>query len=179
MAKVRERAFAWVGIVVFSVSALSLTAAVIIQQIMNSPNSTTTANTTSCTTDNTATESTLTAPSAYVPKTTVTSLQSIDLTPGTGQTAQSGNCLIVKYYGTLASNGTVFDENFSKTTGFAFQLGQGQVIKGWDEGLVGMKVGGTRLLVIPANLAYGSQASGSIPANSALVFVVKLLRIQS
>ncbi len=178
MAKIRERAFAWVGIVIFTVSALSLTAAVIIQQVLSS--NTTTANTTantSCT--DSATEATIPAPSPYIPKTAVTSLQTIDLTPGTGQAAQSGDCLIVKYYGSLASNGTEFDQDFNTTAGFAFTLGQGQVIKGWDEGLVGMKVGGTRLLVIPANLAYGSQASSSIPANSSLVFFVKLLRIQS
>jgi FKBP-type peptidyl-prolyl cis-trans isomerase len=176
MAKKRDRVFAWAGVVLFSVSALALSAAVIIQQIMSSPSSSTTANATSCT--DTAVELILTPPSAYIPKAAVTSLQSIDLTPGTGQTAKAGKCLIVKYYGSLASNGTVFDENFSKTTGFAFQLGQGQVITGWDQGLVGMKVGGTRLLVIPPNLAYGSQSSATIPANSALVFVVKLLRIQ-
>jgi peptidylprolyl isomerase len=84
----------------------------------------------------------------------------------------------MKYYGTLATNGTKFDENFTDTTAFAFTLGQGQVIEGWDKGLVGMKAGGMRRLVIPAAEAYGSQAQGSIPANSDLVFVVKLLRIQ-
>ena len=169
------------GIVVFSISALSLTAAVIIQQIMSSSSTAnTTANTTATTKcNNTTNESTIPDPSPFIPKSAVTSLQTIDLTPGTGQTTKAGDCLIVKYYGSLASNGTEFDQNFNATTGLAFTLGQGQVIKGWDEGLVGMKVGGTRLLVIPANLAYGSQSAGTIPANSALVFVVKLLRIQS
>ena len=70
----------------------------------------------------------------------------------------------MKYYGTLASDGTMFDENFTKKTLFQFQLGQGQVIPGWDQGLVGMKVGETRRLVIPSSLAYGPQAQGSIPA---------------
>jgi FKBP-type peptidyl-prolyl cis-trans isomerase len=85
----------------------------------------------------------------------------------------------VKYYGTLASNGTKFDENFTDATAFAFKLGQGQVIEGWDKGMVGLKAGGTRRLVIPAAQAYGSQSpSAAIPANSDLVFVVKLLRIQ-
>ncbi len=59
----------------------------------------------------------------------------------------------------------MFDENFTKKTLFQFQLGQGQVIPGWDQGLEGMKVGGTRRLVIPSNLAYGAEAPGSIPAN--------------
>jgi len=84
----------------------------------------------------------------------------------------------MKYYGTLAADGTKFDENFTNATAFAFTLGQGQVIQGWDKGLVGMKAGGMRRLVIPAAQAYGDQAQGSIPANSDLVFVVKLLRIQ-
>jgi FKBP-type peptidyl-prolyl cis-trans isomerase len=85
----------------------------------------------------------------------------------------------MKYYGTLATTGVKFDENYTEATAFAFTLGGGQVIEGWDKGLVGMKVGGTRRLVIPAAQAYGSQSpSAAIPANSDLVFEVKLLRIQ-
>jgi FKBP-type peptidyl-prolyl cis-trans isomerase len=84
----------------------------------------------------------------------------------------------MKYYGTLAADGTLFDENYTKPSGFAFTLGSGQVIKGWDQGLVGMKVGGERRLVIPAALGYGEAGSPpKIPANADLVFVVKLLRI--
>jgi FKBP-type peptidyl-prolyl cis-trans isomerase len=124
------------------------------------------------------TEQALDAPDVYKPEGAVTDLQSTDLTQGSGAAAKSGDCLVVKYYGTLASDGTKFDENFTKTTGFAFTLGQGQVIAGWDQGVVGMKAGGTRRLVIPASLGYGANAQGSIPANSDLVFVVKLLRIQ-
>jgi FKBP-type peptidyl-prolyl cis-trans isomerase len=97
---------------------------------------------------------------------------------GNGAVAKNGDCLVVKYYGTLASNGVKFDENFTQPTAFAFTLGQGQVIQGWDQGLVGMKVGGERRLVIPANLAYGSTGSGAIPANAALVFDVRLLKIK-
>jgi len=85
----------------------------------------------------------------------------------------------MKYYGTLASDGTMFDENYTKPEGFAFRLGSGQVIKGWDQGLGGMKVGGERRLVIPAALGYGEAGSPpKIPANADLVFVVKLERIQ-
>ena len=84
----------------------------------------------------------------------------------------------MKYYGTLAADGTLFDENFTKDTAFTFALGSGQVIQGWDKGLEGVKVGGTRRLVIPSNLAYGEAGQGAIPANADLVFVVKLLRIQ-
>jgi FKBP-type peptidyl-prolyl cis-trans isomerase len=84
----------------------------------------------------------------------------------------------MKYYGTLASSGTVFDQNFDKPLALQFTLGKGDVIKGWDEGLVGIKTGGTRRIVIPADKGYGAQAAGSIPANSDLVFVVKLESIK-
>jgi len=124
------------------------------------------------------TEPTLDVPEAYKPTGPVTDLQSTDLTNGSGAAAKAGDCLVMKYYGTLAADGTKFDENFTNATAFAFTLGQGQVIQGWDKGLVGMKAGGMRRLVIPAAQAYGDQAQGSIPANSDLVFVVKLLRIQ-
>jgi peptidylprolyl isomerase len=120
----------------------------------------------------------LPAPEVYKPEGKVSDLQSTDLQEGAGTAAKSGDCLVMKYYGTLASNGTKFDENFTTDQGFKFQLGGGQVIKGWDEGLVGIKPGGTRRLVIPANKAYGAQAAGSIPANSDLVFVVKLESIK-
>jgi FKBP-type peptidyl-prolyl cis-trans isomerase len=83
----------------------------------------------------------------------------------------------VKYFGTLAKDGTVFDENFDKPTAIHFILGQGQVIQGWDQGLVGVKIGSTVRLVLPSELAYGSQAAGSIPANSDLVFVTKVLGV--
>lgn len=181
MATRGDRIFAWVGVLVAVMSGVALAVAVIVQQVMDSHNAaldTTLPQAASCT--DTQTEPTLATPKAYKPSGAVTSLQTTDLTPGSGATAKPGDCLIVKYYGTLASSGKEFDENFGQTTGLAFTLGQGQVIAGWDQGLAGMKVGGTRRLVIPASLAYGSQppAGSSIPANAALVFVVKLLRVQ-
>jgi peptidylprolyl isomerase len=107
----------------------------------------------------------------------VTQLEGKDLTVGTGATAEAGDSVTVNYVGML-TNGTVFDASASHgTTGFTFNLGAGQVIKGWDEGVVGMKVGGKRELVIPASLGYGAQAVGSIPANSVLVFEVELLNV--
>ena len=98
---------------------------------------------------------------------------------GTGAAAVAGKTLSVTYTGTLA-DGTVFDSTDKDGgTPFQFVLGQGQVIKGWDQGLVGMKVGGTRKLVIPPALAYGSAGAGStIPPNATLTFVVKLLSVQ-
>jgi peptidylprolyl isomerase len=119
----------------------------------------------------------LAAPEVFKPEGDVTKLEATDLTVGTGETVKAGDCLQARYYGTLATTGTVFDENYTLTTSLKFQVGTGQVIPGWDQGLIGMKVGGERRLVIPSELAYGSQAAGQIPANSDLVFVVKLEQI--
>ncbi|MFM2330520.1 MAG: hypothetical protein RLZZ26_27 [Candidatus Parcubacteria bacterium] len=108
-----------------------------------------------------------------------TELSAKDLVVGTGDTAVAGDIVTVNYVGSL-TNGTVFDASANHgTTGFTFPLGAGQVIKGWDEGVAGMKVGGKRVLVIPPSLGYGSQAVGNaIPANSTLLFEVELLKVQ-
>jgi FKBP-type peptidyl-prolyl cis-trans isomerase len=121
---------------------------------------------------------TLSAPESYKHDGKVTKLETTDLEQGTGQESKNGDCMVMKYYGTLASNGTMFDQNYDKPTALQFTLGKGDVIKGWDQGLVGMKVGGIRRIVIPSDLGYGAQAAGSIPANSDLVFVVKLESIK-
>jgi FKBP-type peptidyl-prolyl cis-trans isomerase len=176
MARLRERIFAGAGAVLFLGSA-SVVTVLAIAQSSGKDNTANTQNSQQTCSDNQA-EQTLPVPDAYTPTEPVTQLQTTDLEQGSGPAAKDGDCLVVKYYGTLASNGTKFDENFTDTTAFAFTLGKGQVITGWDQGLVGLKAGGTRRLVIPAAMAYGDQAQGSIPANSDLVFVVKLLRIQ-
>lgn len=108
-----------------------------------------------------------------------TQLQMTDATVGTGAAAETGDTVTVNYVGSL-TNGTVFDASASRgNTGFTFVLGAGQVIQGWDQGIVGMKEGGKRILVIPATLAYGDRAIGDIiPANSTLVFEVELLKVQ-
>ncbi len=100
----------------------------------------------------------------------------LDEVVGTGDEAKSGDTVTVHYVGSL-TNGTVFDASRNHgDKGFTFGLGAGQVIKGWDLGVAGMKVGGKRKLTIPADLAYGNQAVGGIiPANSTLVFEVELL----
>jgi FKBP-type peptidyl-prolyl cis-trans isomerase len=177
MARKREQIFAGLGALLFLVTASATTIFVIFQST-SGDSSTTPPTSTAQTCTETRAETALAAPEVYKPTEAVTTLQATDLEVGTGATAKKGDCLVVQYYGTLASDGTKFDENFTKTSGFAFPLGAGNVISGWDQGLVGMKVGGTRRLVIPPSLAYGATAQGSIPANSTLVFVVKLLRIQ-
>lgn len=119
-----------------------------------------------------------TATTTTMPTENVTDLQVTDEVVGTGATAVAGQSVTVNYVGSL-TNGTVFDASANHgTAGFTFNLGAGQVIKGWDQGIVGMKVGGKRKLVIPASLAYGNQAVGNvIPANSTLVFEVELLKV--
>ncbi|KAH8828502.1 hypothetical protein DL96DRAFT_1183263 [Flagelloscypha sp. PMI_526] len=99
-----------------------------------------------------------------------------DAKVGTGDKAKKGDTLSMRYIGKL-ENGKEFDSN-TKGKPFQFKLGKGQVIKGWDEGLVGMQVGGERTLKIPANLAYGKQSQPGIPSNSNLVFEVKLIGIK-
>ncbi|MDO8620441.1 MAG: FKBP-type peptidyl-prolyl cis-trans isomerase [bacterium] len=115
-----------------------------------------------------------------MPIESVTELLVKDEVVGTGVVAEAGNSVTVNYIGAL-TNGTIFDASANHgTDGFTFNLGAGQVIKGWDQGVVGMKVGGKRILVIPASLAYGDQAVGGgvIPANSTLIFEVELLKVQ-
>ena len=101
--------------------------------------------------------------------------------PGTGAGAPAGALVTVNYTG-MFQNGTAFDSNvdpkFNHVQPFQFALGQGQVIKGWDEGVLGMKVGEKRHLVIPPALGYGSAAYGPIPANSTLVFDVEMVSFQ-
>lgn len=180
MARKRDRIFALMGAIVFFVTGSTVTIAVVWQGIQDHKTSTQQADAAKAQANcqDTKTEEADAAPEVFKPAGPVSSLQKTDLQSGSGAMAKDGQCLVMKYYGSLATTGAVFDENFTKTSAFAFVLGSGQVIKGWDQGLAGMKVGGTRRLVIPASLAYGSQAQGSIPANSDLVFVVKLLRIQ-
>lgn len=176
---IRQRTLAWIGVIIGIIAVIGLSSAVVIQQLITDHTTNSQSPASAPCSDTSNVEPTYPVPAIYVPPATVNSLQTTDLVTGSGKTASSGECLIVKYFGTLASNGTVFDQNFTGPTAFAFPLGQGQVISGWDIGLQGMRVGGTRRLVIPANLAYGNQSpSAAIPPNSALVFVVKLLRIQ-
>jgi FKBP-type peptidyl-prolyl cis-trans isomerase FkpA len=106
-----------------------------------------------------------------------------DISVGTGTTAAAGKTVTVNYTGWLYDanatdhKGTQFDTSIGKTP-FTFVLGVGQVIAGWDQGVVGMTVGGVRRLVIPPSLAYGSTGQGSIPPNATLVFDITLVNVQ-
>jgi len=110
--------------------------------------------------------------------TTSSGLRFEDVVVGAGETPKQGQKVVVHYTGTL-TNGKKFDSSKDRGTPFKFTLGVGQVIKGWDEGLSTMKVGGKRNLVIPSQLAYGPRAVGDvIPANATLNFEVELLGVE-
>lgn len=100
-----------------------------------------------------------------------------DVKVGTGAEAVAGKEVVVHYTGTL-TNGEKFDSSKDRGTPFTFNLGAGQVIQGWDQGVAGMKVGGVRKLTIPPELGYGSRQVGPIPANSTLLFEVELLDVK-
>ena len=105
-------------------------------------------------------------------------LQIEDIEVGTGDEAQNGAIVSVHYTGTL-EDGTVFDSSRTRGAPFQFTLGQGQVIKGWDQGVLGMKIGGRRKLTIPSFLAYGdSGIPGTIPGKSTLIFEIELLDVE-
>ena len=122
------------------------------------------------------------AASAASPVTTASGLRYTDDVVGTGPQAKAGQNVQVHYTGWLdqgGQKGTKFDSSRDRGDPFSFPLGQGRVIKGWDEGVAGMKVGGKRTLTIPANLGYGAAgAGGVIPPNATLIFEVELLGVK-
>ena len=100
-----------------------------------------------------------------------------EVSVGTGFLAEPGDILTVHYIGTLR-DGRVFDSSLDRNTPFVFTLGVGQVIRGWDEGFSGMRVGGKRLLTIAPEYGYGEEGVGTIPPNSTLIFEVELLNVE-
>ncbi len=107
--------------------------------------------------------------------TTASGLRYIEISEGTGATPLPGQNIMVHYTGWLASNREKFDSSFDRGTPIIFPLGHGQVIRGWDEGLSTMKIGGKRRLIIPPDLGYGASGSGPIPGDSTLIFDVELV----
>lgn len=100
-----------------------------------------------------------------------------DSVVGVGEVAVTGNRVVVHYTGRF-SDGTIFDSSLTRGEPFQFILGAGQVIQGWDQGIVGMKVGGKRTLTIPSELGYGPNDYGPIPGGSTLIFDVELLKVE-
>lgn len=116
-------------------------------------------------------------PKGGPPNAAPANLQKTDIKVGTGKEAKNGDQVTVNYRGSLPS-GTIFDQSYGKAEPFKFVLGQGQVIKGWDLGVAGMKEGGKRKLVIPSELGYGAAGAGDkIPPNSTLIFEIELLKV--
>ncbi len=178
MARKRERIFALVMAAAFLVTTVGVSASVIWQIVQDNKDSKS-----GTTTTNTSTKSTTklegTKMENFTPVSTVDTLQAIDSTPGTGQEVKAGDTVTVDYAGAVAATGVVFQSSLD--SGQPVTFGLDQVITGWKDGLVGMKVGGTRRLLIPADQAYGANPpSGSgIPANAPLVFDVTLHSISS
>ncbi len=108
----------------------------------------------------------------------VSELKILDTIVGEGEGAVAGDMITVNYTGMLP-DGTIFDSSTKEGRDpFSFKLGSGMVIQGWEKGIVGMKVGGKRLLAIPASMAYGERGQGPIPPNATLIFTVEMLDIQ-
>jgi len=100
-----------------------------------------------------------------------------DIIEGEGDEVEEGDTVTVHYIGTL-QDGQQFDNSYVRGEPFTFKVGTGHVIEGWDRGLLGMKKGGQRILVVPSELAYGTKGAGPIPANATLIFAVELIAIK-
>ncbi len=176
------RFFAGFGATLFLVTSSALTIAVILSlSSSNSNNSkvsstlSTTANSSSCPSGYGVSDGSILQ--GYTPQTKpIPHLEIGDLQKGTGATVPSGATVVACYVGALADSGAVFDTSNAHGGPLTFSLSS--VITGWQLGIPGMKVGGTRELLIPAAMAYGSQKNGSIPANSDLVFYVSVLSVK-
>jgi len=125
----------------------------------------------------------LTSAQAQAVMTTPSGLKIIDTHPGTGASPKTGQTCVMHYTGWLyenATKGKKFDSSVDRNEPFAFKIGVGQVIRGWDEGVSTMKVGGKRTLIIPPELGYGARgAGGVIPGNATLIFDVELLAVKN
>ncbi len=172
-----QRVMIWVIIVIFFLTSFATTAFVVLDLVQNKDKKNTTSQQQTADIQKQLQDQLKqqqTKPDAKGAK-----VESTDNVAGTGAEAVAGKKVKVHYTGTLKSDGSKFDSSVDRGEPFEFNLGGGQVIKGWDEGVVGMKVGGKRKLVIPAALAYGEQSpSPKIPANSDLVFEIELLGVE-
>ena len=179
MARKRDRAFAAFGAVLFLVTSSALTIAVMYSMVHDKNNNSSN-NTTNTTQENKVNPSNQLAGKPldnFTPVAHIEKLESIDTVPGTGDTVKPGDTVTVDYTGAVAATGVIFQS--SKDTGQPISFGLSQVIAGWSQGVPGMKVGGTRRLLIPAALAYGSNppAGSGIPANADLVFDITLHKV--
>lgn len=173
MAKKRQRVAAGAAALFFLVASLATSVAVIYTMVKQSKdNKTKTADTSQQTQKEDPLVGTKLA--NFEPVASVPELQKIDTKVGDGAEATAASTVTVLYTGALAKDGVIFESSGQSPVSFPVN----QVIKGWQEGVPGMKVGGTRRLVIPAAMAYGDQANAKIPANSDLVFDITLLKVE-
>lgn len=182
MARKRDRAFALFGALLFLVTSSALTVAVIYSIVQQHQQNQAAAKIAA---QLQKTQSKQTPPSTKLTGTKMqgftpvtqpqTQLKVVDTKVGTGTTVQAGDTITADYIGALMNNGTIFDASADHGGSQTFSLSQ--VIAGWSQGIPGMKVGGTRRLLIPASLAYGSQSQAGIPANSDLVFDVTVTKV--
>lgn len=176
MARKRDRAFALIAAITFLLSTVAFTGLVVWTMLQE--NKTNDQETTAVDTDNQDTQTLKgTQLQNFEPVAEVTELEKIDLVEGNGEVVKEGATVTVNYTGAVAATGKIFESSLD--AGQTVSFGLDQVIAGWTQGIPGMKVGGTRRLVIPAELAYGAQSpSPDIPPNSALVFDVELIAVQ-
>lgn len=173
MARTHERVFALVAAVVFLGTSVAFSLAVIWQIKNDKKNNTQQQVDTSKVQEGKLEGTKLTG---FTPLQTVDKLEVVDLKEGTGDVVKDTSSVTAHYTGALVKDGTIFQS--SKDTGQPFTSKLSGLIKGWQQGIPGMKAGGTRRLIIPADLAYGAQAQQGIPANSPLVFDIELLSVQ-
>ncbi len=179
----RSRAFALTGAILFLVTGSALTIAVLVSIYQQNKQTASQTNPTNSSTSKSSSSNTKklqgTELSNFTPISNISKLSYVDTTPGTGAVATASSKVSVVYTGAVAATGIIF-QSTSDSGGSPVTFSLNQVIPGWQQGIPGMKVGGTRRLYIPANLAYGANPpSGSgIPANAALVFDVTLLKVQ-
>lgn len=175
-----QRIFILVIVAVFLLTALATTGIMIYDSVRNNDSDSITAN------QQTNNQETAIEPQegklegsqldGFAPVENVSKLEVIDLTPGTGAEVTEASTVTAHYTGALAKTGVIFQS--SKDTGQPFTSDLNSVIPGWKQGMPGMKAGGVRRIVIPADLAYGNNAVGNIPANSPLVFDIELISVQ-
>lgn len=176
MARMRDRVIALSGALMFLISSVALTVVVIVQMVQESKaKKDTTANVeSSIKTEEGKLKGTKLQ--GFTPVSEVTEITSTDLTPGTGAEIKTADDTVTAdYTGALAADGTIFESSLDSGQPLTTKLSG--LIPGWQEGMIGMKEGGTRRMVIPSEKAYGAQGQGDIPANSNLVFDVTLKKV--
>lgn len=179
MKEKRDRIFALLGAVLFLVTASALTIAVIYQAASDHNKTTPAAAASAQATKKEGTTLQGTQLKDFTPVSDVTELKKIDTVVGTGEEVKPGDTVTVDYTGAVAATGIIFQSSLDSGQPISFPLSS--VIKGWTDGVPGMKVGGTRRLIIPADQAYGANppAGSGIPANAPLVFDITLHKIGS